>query len=194
MIGWVLCFSIENNVYVEKIYKQSSLHSKNGMAVDSKGYIFIGERESSSIQVYNSSGDFRFAITFPTLRAADLFYFNIIDDKVHIVTLKTGRYFVFNNTGEMMHSESINISYYQELIEKYHLSSSSTYVKENIDYKISFFNTMSIHNKENGQTVKIHLNAPLWPPSTFLYWLMGFVGLITVFLLNLDFFKDLHKK
>jgi hypothetical protein len=73
------------------------------------------------------------------------------------------------------------------------MSSSNSFTKDNKTYKLSFFNIVTVSDEENGEKVKIDLNAPVWPPSKFLYLLIGFAGL-GLFVYNLDLFEALHKK
>ena len=59
---------------------QKPLYTTNGIAVDSKGYLYYGIREFSTIQVYDNTGVFMYRFSFRTRGAG---YF------VLLLTMKT---------------------------------------------------------------------------------------------------------
>lgn len=87
-------------------YTQKPLNEINGLAVDSIGNVYIGESESSCIQVYNSNGVFQYGFSFPT-GGAGWFAFGIDkNDQIHVVTARTDSHYTFKN-GEAVGYEEI---------------------------------------------------------------------------------------
>lgn len=159
------------------------LNEKNGLAVDSSGFIYIGEGESGSIQVYDGSGHFQYAIGFPT-GGAGWFAFGLEDDRLHVVTARTDSYFIFDN-GKLVYTEE-DISYERsvQLQEQYHMSDSNRFESGGMIYRISFLNTVTARDPSTGQIRRIHLNAPVWPFPIFAFWMFAAAGMALLFVLH----------
>lgn len=177
---------------IKKYYNQYPLNEKKGIIVDSQGNIYIGERESGSIQVYDSLGYFQYGFSFPT-GGAGWFVFGIDQDRTHIVTARTNSYFIFDK-GELVYSQKgINYDFRQELENRYNMTEASTFAISNKVYKISLFNTISIQDKLNGQIEKLYLNTPIWPFPILVFWVIGAGGMGLIFALHHQFLLSMSK-
>ena len=152
------------------------LNEVNGIAVDSKGQIYIGDGQSSCIQVFNNTGQFMYGFAFPT-GGAGWFAFGIDDqDLIHIVTARTDSYFQYYN-GERIYSESIDYSRRKQLEKSYDMSDGNSFKSCNKEYSVSSRDQITVHDISSNERVKIILNTPLWPLSIFTYWLFGAGGI-----------------
>lgn len=175
--GFMLSVS-GSSVSVGKYYEQYPLNQKNGIAVDSSGNLYIGEGERDCIQVYDSKGSFQYGFRFPT--GSGWFTFGIADDKIHIVTARTHVCFVFDQ-GELSYSEKdIDENRSEELQKTYHMTDGNVFTAGDKTYRIQSFNTVSVKDGSTGEKEKIHLNAPLWPFSVFVFWFIAAVGLVPI--------------
>jgi hypothetical protein len=153
----------------------SPIHDVNGIAVDSKGQIYIGDVESGSIQAFSKTGQFIFGNTFPG--GAGWFAFGIDNnDVIHIVTARTNSYFQYYN-GKLIDSELINYSRQQQLIKEYDMQNNNQYLIKCKEYLMSSSNQITILDHSSNTEEKIILNTPSWPLSILTYWLIGAGGL-----------------
>lgn len=179
---------------IEKYFQQHPLNEKHGIAVDSDGNIYIGEGQTGSVQVYDNMGNFQYGIAIPTYKTG-YFGFGIEQDKINIITGRDSSHYIFDK-GELVSSEKgIDDKSMQELEKQYPpINPANSYVTNNKIYKILWFNTVSIDDKTNERFEKIHLNSPIWPFSTFVFWIMGATGMGLIYLLNRKLFISTYKE
>lgn len=164
----------ENGMMVSSL----PLNEVNGIAVDSKRQIYVGDGQSSCIQVFSNTGQFIYGFSFPT-GGAGWFAFGIDNhDVIHIVTARTDSYFQYFN-GERIYSESIDYSRQNQLEKAFNMSYGNSYESYNKEYSVSSRNQITIHDISSNNKEKIILDTPFWPLSTFTYWLIfaGGMGL-----------------
>ncbi|PAB55461.1 hypothetical protein [Anaeromicrobium sediminis] len=196
LFGWIGGFisglSSMDSVNSQKYYKQYPLNEKNGIAVDSDSNIYIGEGQTGSIQVYDSTGNFQYGFGFPT-GGGGWFAFGIKEDRIHIVTARTDSYFIFDK-GELVYSEKeIDYKRSEELQAEYNMTYKKSFFKGNKTYKISSRNTVSIKDKLNGKVERIHLKVPIWPFSFKIFHNIASASMGLIFILHHKFFLSLFK-
>lgn len=179
---------------IEKYFQQHPLNEKHGIAVDSDGNIYIGEGQTGSIQVYDNIGNFQYGIAIPTFKPG-YFGFGIEQDKIHIITARDSSHYIFDKGELVSYEKGIDDKRMKDLEKQYPPSNpANSYVTNNKIYKTLLFNTVSIDDKVNGTVEKIHLNSPIWPFSTFVFWIMGATGMGLIYLLNRKFFISMSKE
>jgi hypothetical protein len=138
-------------------------------------------------------GNFQYGIGIPTYKPG-YFGFGIEQDKIHIITARDSSYYIFDK-GEFFSSEKGIDDKRMQQLEKHYppINPTNSYVTNNKIYKILSFNTVSMDDKVNGTVEKIHLNAPTWPFSTFVFWMMAVTGMGLIYLLNHKFFLSMSK-
>ena len=128
-------------------------------------------------------GNFQYGFSFPT-GGSGWFVFGIEQDKIHVVTARTESYFIFDK-GELVSSDKgINNDRLKELQTQYHMNHDNSYITSNKIYKISSLNTVSINDRLKEQVEKIHLNVPIWPFPTFVFWVISATGMGFIFILH----------
>jgi hypothetical protein len=181
------------NVKIKKYYEQRPLNQKAGIAVDSYGNIYIGDRDKGIIQVYDSMGDFQYGFSFPAVTSSP-FVFGIEQDKIHIVIDKRGSYFIFDG-GELVSSEKgIDEARMQKLKIQYNMKEDDSFDTSDKNYELSLFNTVIIHDKLSGKNDQVHLNVPISSLPVFVLWVIGAAGMGMVFALHRKFFLFVFKK
>lgn len=172
---------------IEKYYNQHPLNEKIGIVVDSEGSIYIGEQETGSIQVYDSMGKFKYGFSFPT-GGSGWFDFGIEQNKIHIVTSRTNSYLIFDK-GELINSEEdISNNRAQKLQMQFNMKADNIFAINNKVYEILPLNIVSIKDISTGKIEKIHLNAPIWPFSSEVFWLIVATGMGLILILNRKLF------
>ena len=169
--GFLSCFSSATTDNKGVLVSSLPINDANGIVVDSKGNIYIGDAQSSSVQVFSNTGQFLYGFSFPT-GGAGWFAFGIDDqDIIHIVTARTDSYFQYLN-GERIYSESIDSSRQEQLEKAYKMSSGNSFDFQNKKYSVSSRNVINIHSLSSNDISEIKLNTPFWPLSIFTYWLI----------------------
>ena len=152
------------------------INQVNGIAVDSIGQIYIGDGQSSCIQVFSNTGQFMYGFAFAT-GGAGYFAFGIDDeDIIHIVTARTESYFQYMN-GKCIDSESIDYSRQEQLEEDYNMRRDNQYSSQDKKYFVSSRNQITIHDLSSKTEERVELDTPFWPLSIFTYWLINAVGI-----------------
>lgn len=162
-------------------YTQKPLNEVNGLAVDSMGNVYIGESESSCIQVYDPNGVFQYGFSFPT-GGAGWFAFGIDEnDQIHVVTARTDSHYTFKN-GETVEYEEITDYDMQKALEaQYNMSESSTLRHGEKSYHITFLRTLEITDVKNNMVSKVNLHSPVWPFPIFDFWIIAALGGVMIF-------------
>ena len=174
--GFLLSASRGMHQQTEMFYTQKPLSEINGLAVDSAGNIYIGESESSCIQVYDPNGVFQYGFYFPT-GGSGWFAFGIDEnDQVHIVTARTKTHYIFKN-GEVVGEEEIADYDMRSALEaQYNMIEGSTLQQGTTIYHVTFFRFLEITDAENNLISKVNLHSPIWPLPIFNFWIIAALG------------------
>ncbi len=151
------------------------INQVNGMAVDSKGQIHIGDSQTSSIQTFDSSGRFLYGFTFPTGGAGWFAFGMDTDDAIHIVTARTDAYLKYKD-GQQLLAETIDDLRQTELENAYHMGNASRFSRNGTEYRLLLFDRLEIRERNGGKSVII-LEAPYWPLPIWVFWLIAAIGM-----------------
>lgn len=162
-------------------YEQKPLNDINGIAVDSTGMIYIGESESSCIQVYDPNGKFQYGFYFPT-GGSGWFTFGIdSDDHIHIVTARTDSHYIFKN-GELVTKEELTDYDMQTALEaEYSMTNGSRFKQGVKSYHVIPFHWLEITDIKSGSVSSLDLQSPLWPLPISDFWMIAAMGGAMVF-------------
>lgn len=146
------------------------IHQINGIAVDSKGNIYVGNGESSAIQVFQADGTFLYGFFVPVGREGGHFVFGIDEwDVIHVAT--TRRYCQYEQGIEIYERQG-EYEELEELKNQYNMSEGRRFHTEDVKYRLSLFHRFIITQADGSKEVTI-LQAPYWPLSGFVWWGLG---------------------
>lgn len=173
-----LCCVICDERVKGTFYSEKPLKYVNGMAVDTNGYIYIGDEEGSYIQVFDENGKFSYGFSFDT--GAGWFEFGIDKNNIiHIVTARTDSHFQYLN-GNLLSVEKIDYEQQCELQSAYDMSSSDSFTANFKEYQLTN-HKLKIYDETNNRDKTVSLSVPVWPFPIFVYWLIGAAGMGLIF-------------
>lgn len=167
-------FTIINNMNkkeVTEFYQPISINRINYIKQNDSNDIFIGGKENSSIQVFNSNGNFLYGVSIPT-NGGD-YDFGFINNELHIITRRSNLHIIMNET-ILINIEEINYDKYESLL------SILAQNKESQKYKYNGINKISILQSD-GTYQEVKLNIPIFPLSIYVYFIflgISILGLI----------------
>ncbi|MCK4635294.1 MAG: hypothetical protein KAT32_00360 [Candidatus Moranbacteria bacterium] len=113
-----------------------------------------------------------------------------LNGKNGVVVDSNGNYFVFNKGSLISQEKEFN---QKELQLKYHMTQKNYFKTDNKIYSVTPFNTVLIKDKLSSKTEKIHLNAPIWPFSIAIFWLIFASGMVLIFITHRKLFVSMNK-
>lgn len=174
LVGFCLSF-VESISNKGVFYTAKAINHINGVAVDVDKNIYIGDEEGGYIQVFNNDGTFQYGFSFTTGRGR--FAFGVDDQNiVHIVTARTKDYLEYYN-GEPLCVQGIDGDLAQGIENSYHMSSGTTFVNDNLQYKTTLFHKVRIYDPSGNLIKTISLKVPIFPLSMSCYSLIGTFGM-----------------
>lgn len=194
LFGFFMMFATSSSEQTGLFDDQKPLYSIKGIAVDSKGNLYYGIDESSSIQVYDNECNFLYRISFKTGGAGYFAFYIDSDDIIHIATARANCVYSFYN-GDLLdireyadsEEESDTINAYERLQKSsYFDSNGNRYDISGSGVKMYDINGVFIRNMSP--------NAPVWPFTIFMYWGIAALGMIIVFLANVKFIINTFKQ
>jgi hypothetical protein len=200
IFGFIGFFSsIATPKKVGKFYKAKAINERNGIVVDSKDCIYIGDLQGNTIQVFSDSSIFLYGFYINTKG-----YFSFgIDDEDNIHVIKGYDYHQIFKDGTLISEEEIDKVKVEELRELYQMSDGSIlsnwtkgpkYTKDSRIYQLTFFKNVRITNINTNESNLINLDIPKWPLPISIYWLIAAIGLVLVFITyGFKFMRELRR-
>lgn len=177
--GFFMSFAMSTSKKHGTFYSAKPINDVNGMAVDTDGYIYIGDKEGSYIQVFDESGNFAYGFSFDT--GSGWFEFGIDKNNIiHIVTARTDSHLQYLN-GNLQSTEKIDYDRQNELDSMYNMTTGSSFTKNNKEYSVAQNHKLKIYDSLSNSIHTIPLGVPIWPFPILVYWLIGAVGVGLIF-------------
>ena len=178
----------------ETYSEQFPLHDVRNIAVDSNGNIYLGLSSFSAIQVYDEHGQFLFGISFKNTPKGG-FYFYVDSEKfVHVFSEGLLIEYVFSDEG-LMGQKQILMKDIELLFDVRDRTNNPEFITGNgILYTYGRFSKKIFlyDAKKNILIKEIILDAPKWPWTFGMYFLIGFIAMLILVLMLMS--KELFKK
>ena len=167
-----------------KLFNQKPLYTINGIAVDSIGNIYYGNKEHTSIDVYDNKGSFLYRFSFPS----GYFVFHIDhEDIVHVATARVNKIFSFKDGDLLSERKYINSQEKSDIINEFNRQRKRKYIDSNGNKYVISVITIKVYDQQGTLIRRVWANAPIWPFPIVMFWCIAAFGLFIAFISNLEF-------
>jgi hypothetical protein len=194
LIEFTMLFVSASQDQTGRYIDQKPLYTTNGIAVDSKGYLYYGIREFNTIQVYDNTGVFMYRFSFGT-GGAGYFVF-IIDDEdiVHVATARQNCIYSYQN-GDLINTyQYVDVKEESDTIDTFRGLQRDHFMDEYGNRYIVEGRTIEIYNSNGALLRSVTPKAPVWPFPFLAYWIIMSLGMFLIFLSNMEFFEDFRSE
>jgi len=186
--GFVMVLGIAAREPQGIFYDEKPLYSVEGIAVDSAGNLYFGNREHQTIHVYDNEG--RFLYRFSRGGEGSYIFYIDEDDIVHVATARQDRVFSFKD-GVLIAEHEYAAGYEQtRTFEDFSQRQRTSFTDKEGNTYVVTSRTVTVYDQQGELIRSVTPRGPTWPLHSLMYWGTMAVGLLLSVLPNL---KDLNR-